>query len=248
MKKITTLAIMFCLVFTGVFQQKSFASNYQHETDVDELIEIAKEYLGIPYEWGGTTPEGFDCSGYLQYIHDKIGIELPRVAKDQAKAGMPVSRSDLKAGDIIYFERTGHRENVKITHSGMYLGNDEFIHSSLTDGVNIANLPDSSYWNSRYLGATRVIIDNADVSQLAVNVSKELYSEGFMENADERTIILLPSNTAQYAASYHTFSEKYNSAPILFTERDFVSEEVMEEISRLGADHVVLLGEHDALS
>jgi cell wall-associated NlpC family hydrolase len=117
------------------------------------IISTGKSLIGIPYVWGGTTPSGFDCSGYIQYVFNKNGIALPRVASDQYKVGTSVSKSNLKPGDLVFFEtyKTGP------SHLGIYLGNNQFIHASSGAGkVTISNLT-SSYYTSHYIGARRVL-------------------------------------------------------------------------------------------
>jgi putative cell wall-binding protein len=255
MRKITSIALLFVVAFTGLFTQNSAvsAAEGQESNQVDELMDISRDFLGIEYEWGGTTPEGFDCSGYLQYIYREVGVYLPRVARNQAKAGIPVSRDDLQPGDILYFERTGHRDNVKITHSGMYISNDEFIHAARSEGVTITNLPESDYWNSRYLGATRVIIDEGttgqtfmdrldgrELARISAEVSRGMYPEGFTEEHPSKTVILMPAKAAHFSTK--ALSDKYDEAPVLFTERGQVSGSVLAEIDRLGAERVILAG------
>ncbi|QKS72733.1 peptidoglycan-binding protein [Paenalkalicoccus suaedae] len=117
--------------------------------NVINLIANASELIGIPYLWGGTTVSGFDCSGFIQYAFRMTGKQLPRTVAEQWNATSPVS--DLRVGDIVYFEtyRTGP------SHNGIYIGNNQFIHSGSSTGVSIASL-DNSYWKPRYLGARRV--------------------------------------------------------------------------------------------
>ncbi len=116
------------------------------------IIHTAKQYIGVKYVWGGTTPSGFDCSGYMKYVYAKHGITLPRVSRDQYNVGQPVSYSNLKPADLVFFSLDGD----KVTdHVGMYIGGGQFIHASSTKGVTISTM--SSYWKSKYLGARRVL-------------------------------------------------------------------------------------------
>lgn len=117
------------------------------------IIATAKKYIGVPYVWGGSSPSGFDCSGYVQYVFQQHGIKLNRTARTQYEHGVYVSRSNLKPGDLVFFENT---YTTGISHLGIYIGNGEFIHASSSKGVTISQLS-NSYWNSRYYGARRIL-------------------------------------------------------------------------------------------
>lgn len=118
----------------------------------DRIIETAKKYMGVPYVWGGMTPSGFDCSGLVQYVFAENGMSIPRTTSLQYKVGTYVARSNLKPGDLVFFDTSGNG----VSHVGIYMGNGQFIHSSSSKGVTISNLS-NSYWNARYLGARRVL-------------------------------------------------------------------------------------------
>lgn len=117
-----------------------------------QIAQDALAFLGTPYLWGGVLPEtGFDCSGFLQYLYGRRGVELPRVAEAQASVGIPVTPDRLRAGDAIFFaDSTGY-----IHHEGMYLGGGYFIHSPKTgDVVKISSLYEE-YYARQYAGARR---------------------------------------------------------------------------------------------
>lgn len=113
--------------------------------DVDKLLTDAKALMGVPYLWGGTTPSGFDCSGFVQYVYAKQGISLPRIALDQWNAGKVVTTPQV--GDLVFF--TTYQAGP--SHNGIYIGNNEFIHSGSSTGVTIASLS-NSYWKPIFLG------------------------------------------------------------------------------------------------
>ncbi|MCA0971808.1 NlpC/P60 family protein [Halobacillus litoralis] len=118
------------------------------------LIEEAKSHIGTPYAWGGTTPGGFDCSGYLNYVYQKAAdVDLPRtVASIYADDRMEsVSSSDRKPGDLVFFETY----KAGASHAGIYVGNNKFIHSSSSRGIRVDSLS-SGYWSPRYLGTKRI--------------------------------------------------------------------------------------------
>ena len=118
---------------------------------VGKILEFAKGLIGSPYKKAGSSPKGFDCSGFTSYVFKQFNIELPRVSGDQYNFGKAVSADEAKAGDLIAFTNKG-----RIFHVGIYLGNGEFIHSSSSQGVVITKTSDT-YWGPRLLGFCRVL-------------------------------------------------------------------------------------------
>ncbi|MED4224759.1 LysM peptidoglycan-binding domain-containing protein [Neobacillus cucumis] len=116
--------------------------------NVDALIVEAKKYIGVPYVWGGSTPSGFDCSGFLNYVFAKQGVSIPRTVATIWDAGTPVSTP--QKGDIVFFDTTGGP-----SHAGLYIGNNQFIHAGSSTGVTITDMS-NSYWKPRYLGAKSI--------------------------------------------------------------------------------------------
>jgi len=127
------------------------ASSSTQTSKASALIATSKQYLGVNYVFGGTTPSGFDCSGFVQHVFAKNGISLPRVSRDQFKVGTSISYSNLKAGDLVFFSLA---KNGVVDHEGIYVGNGQFINASSSKGVTIYTL--GSYWQSAYIGAKRV--------------------------------------------------------------------------------------------
>jgi peptidoglycan endopeptidase LytE len=113
----------------------------------DQIVQSANGYLGVPYVWGGTTPNGFDCSGFVQYVFAQKGIDLPRTSSQMFSRGTAVK--DLKTGDLVFFA------NGSINHVGIYLGNGNFI-SATNHGVKVYTLW-GGYWGGRYVGAKRIV-------------------------------------------------------------------------------------------
>ena len=124
----------------------------QTPNHIHAILAEADKYRGVPYVFGGTTPSGFDCSGYVKYVFAKQGIALPRLADEQYNVGVEVSRANLKAGDLVFFETY----EPGPSHSGIYIGNGKFISATSSRGVAVADL-DTGYWGERYIGAKRVI-------------------------------------------------------------------------------------------
>ncbi|MBD2845583.1 C40 family peptidase [Paenibacillus sp. IB182496] len=117
----------------------------QMDGAIDDLI-------GIRYKYGGTTTSGFDCSGFTSYVFDQFGIELPRTSGSQATIGDKVAKSDLRAGDLVFFNTSGKG----ISHVGIYVGDGKFAHSSSSKGVIVSEL-ESSYYSERYVTARRAL-------------------------------------------------------------------------------------------
>lgn len=115
------------------------------------ILDIANQYIGVPYVFGGSTPSGFDCSGFTRYVYSAAGIDLPRSADEQYGVGYSVSMSNLQPGDLVFFSTY----DSGISHVGIYIGNHQFINAS-SDGVSVSDM-DSSYWAARYVGAKRVM-------------------------------------------------------------------------------------------
>ena len=119
--------------------------------DVTRLLNIALRFGGVPYVWGGETPTGFDCSGFVQYVFRQIGINLPRTADVQYELGRKVLQSELQPGDLVFFETY----EPGASHDGIYVGEGKFIAANSGTGVAVVSLADP-YWSARYLGARRL--------------------------------------------------------------------------------------------
>lgn len=140
----------------------SYSGNAYAESDFSSLSSAVDKVVGTPYKWGGTTTEGFDCSGFMQYIFNDMGVKLSRTTKSQAKEGTEVKKKDLRAGDLVFFNTDGKG----ISHAGIYMGDGLFAHSSENKGVEVSKLSES-YYEKRYVTARRILSDE-QYSSLAV--------------------------------------------------------------------------------
>jgi cell wall-associated NlpC family hydrolase len=111
------------------------------------VVGIAMRYLGVPYRWGGASPSGFDCSGFVMYVYAQVGVALPHSSYSQYGMGSPVSRDQLQPGDLVFFDGLGH--------VGIYVGGGSFIHAPHTgDVVKISSM--TGWYASTYVGARRL--------------------------------------------------------------------------------------------
>ncbi|MCM3789199.1 C40 family peptidase [Domibacillus indicus] len=145
MKKGLSIFLSICFImFGGLLPAQQTNAAYNAKAAIAE----AKEHIGTPYQFGGTTPAGFDCSGFIQYVHKQTGYSLPRTAADMYKKGQAVSKANMEPGDLMFF--TTYKKGA--SHVGIYLGNNQFIHASSSKGVTI-DQTSNSYWSKRYIGS-----------------------------------------------------------------------------------------------
>ncbi|MBS1516510.1 MAG: C40 family peptidase [Bacteroidetes bacterium] len=129
------------------------SSEFSGNVDKDEVMFKVIEYLNTPYLWGGTSKRGIDCSAFIQtVVYQALGISLPRTSFEQSNVGEPIDRSDLKFGDLVFFDTM---RKGRVTHVGMYLGNGYFTHSGSKTGVAVASL-DNEFYARTFLKARRI--------------------------------------------------------------------------------------------
>ena len=118
------------------------------------IAEFAMAFRGVPYRFGGTDPTGFDCSGLVQYVFAQHGVAVPRLVEEQYEAGEKIDPSDIRPGDLIFFNTKwwGHGAS----HVAISIGGDSFVHAPNSTGVVRVETLGSSYWGSRYVGARRL--------------------------------------------------------------------------------------------
>lgn len=128
------------------------SSHEKPTKEASHILDEADKYRGVPYVFGGTTPSGFDCSGFIRYVFAKNGITMPRMADEQYRVGRNIMKRNLQPGDLVFFETY----EPGPSHSGIYIGGGKFISATSSSGIAIADLT-SGYWGERYLGARRVL-------------------------------------------------------------------------------------------
>jgi cell wall-associated NlpC family hydrolase len=126
------------------------------------VINTALEFRGVPYRYGGSDPTGFDCSGFVQYVFARHGVAVPREVRDQYEIGEEVRLTNVRPGDLIFFETVSRGAS----HVGMAIGGDQFVHAPSSTGVVRVERFSSSYWASRFVGARRIEL-GGDGSTLA---------------------------------------------------------------------------------
>ena len=137
-------------------------SKYVHEGDSlpsstvgEQIVALARQYVGVRYVYGGASPSGFDCSGFAMYLYKQFGYSLPHTASGQyANCGYKVSRSELQPGDLVFFTSSG--AGGRINHVGIYMGNDQVIHARYSIGKVHINSLSENYYNKNYVGAVRI--------------------------------------------------------------------------------------------
>ncbi|MDN4067600.1 C40 family peptidase [Paenibacillus vini] len=144
MKKVI-LSLLGSVVLSTSLATGAFADQAKLNEEIDEVV-------GTPYLYGGTTVDGFDCSGFILYVFNKFKLDLPRTSAMQAKQGEAVAKEDLRPGDLVFFNTSGRG----ISHAGIYVGNNQFAHSSSSKGVRISSLSEK-YYKTKYVSARRVV-------------------------------------------------------------------------------------------
>ncbi len=115
------------------------------------IVKLAKSFVGIPYRWGGSTPSGFDCSGFVSHVLGTLGIRVPRTTYEMFAQGQPLAREDVQIGDLVFFETLSPGPS----HTGIYVGDNTFVHASSGSGKVVVTSLDDHYYGPRFLGARR---------------------------------------------------------------------------------------------
>ena len=160
MQKFALILLLLCCLSSCKSTKR--ASDYSKNDTVyslaDHIVENAKSFNGVNYKYGGTTIKGMDCSGLVYVAFKKENIQLLRVSRDMAKKGIPIKLSELKKGDLLFFQTNKNKKTIN--HVGLVItskiGFIEFIHSTTSKGVIISALAES-YWKSAFIEARRIL-------------------------------------------------------------------------------------------
>lgn len=154
-KMIIMTTIALGILFSGIFG--SIDASASANADVDNEMNyrekaatLGKKFIGVPYKYGGTSPIGFDCSGFVGYAYKISGKSLPRTAAQMYQRGVAIPKSKLQVGDTVFFSTVSRGAS----HVGIYVGDNKFVHAA-SNGVRVDSM-NNSYWKSRYIGAKRI--------------------------------------------------------------------------------------------
>lgn len=140
-------------VFIVVRPDSYPAVRYRDQPDYirEQVVAIAQQFVGVPYRWGDASPVlGFDCSGLAMMVYQLVGFNMPRVSRDQFRSGAGVVRAKLRPADLVFFRTDS---SGKVSHVGIYVGNDQFIHAPSSGKTVIRSSLSSAYFQKQYLGA-----------------------------------------------------------------------------------------------
>ncbi|HNY51307.1 MAG TPA: NlpC/P60 family protein [Smithella sp.] len=131
----------------SVARQNKYGTAYLRES----LVKTAEDFIGVPYLWGGASPDdGFDCSGLTMTVYQLNGLNLPRNSAQQFEAGLSISKNNLQKGDLIFFSEKG---SDTVSHVGLYIGDEKFIHASSHGGKIRVDSLSSNYFRNKYIGS-----------------------------------------------------------------------------------------------
>jgi cell wall-associated NlpC family hydrolase len=141
-------------------QTFSLSKVWEDFTKEDEILETARIFLGVKYIWAANGPSAFDCSGFTKYVFKESGISLPRYSGHQANVGKKIKFSEMKKGDLVFFDTT-KKFRKKVNHVGIFIGDNKFIHaSSAKKKVVITSFSKKKFYKNKFLHARRVVSTN----------------------------------------------------------------------------------------
>ncbi|WII39907.1 C40 family peptidase [Paenibacillus thiaminolyticus] len=165
-KTVAGISLSFMIALSGTVMaapQQAQAASASASTVADNIIATGKAFLGVPYHFGAKSgrTDQFDCSSFTQYVFKKHGIELPRSSREQAAAGVKVSKNDLQPGDLVFSDTN---RDGKINHVSIYMGGDKLLHTyKVGVGVTISDFSGST-WDKTFVTARRVITTSASAA------------------------------------------------------------------------------------
>lgn len=152
-------SLQLVFVFTLLCSSFKLQANENPKRDINAILKYAEKFMGTPYQYGGTTPNAFDCSGFVRYVFNHFGYELTQASFDLPENGYKLPVSDLSAGDLIFFRKNKSYESG-IGHVGIVVKHDNdgisFIHASTSRGVVVSSLRKENYFKSRAEGGVRL--------------------------------------------------------------------------------------------
>ncbi len=190
----------------GKSRKKHKKTTYSVDNKIDSIIKFSRTFLGTPYRYGGSTPRGFDCSGFMVYVFKNFSIDLPRTGTEQYHSYASVPRHNIRKGDLVFF--AGRRHGKRIGHVGMVIsdtienGRFRFIHSSTQSGIVISD-SDEPYYEDRYMSACRIFPYGIEVVPETPTSAKH---KAKISTDDIISAIAASSSTSSSAetAVYHT--------------------------------------------
>ncbi|SFA59073.1 S-layer homology domain-containing protein [Anoxybacillus pushchinoensis] len=194
----------------------------------DRLVPLAKKYVGVPYQFGGSSEKGFDCSGFTRHVMSGVGVTLARTTAEQYKQGSAVKKEDLRVGDLVFFET--YKKGP--SHAGIYIGGNEFIHASSSKGIAVSSL-DDSYYKKRYIGARRVLAYEQAAGQFE-DIGNDFWANKEIEALGKEEIVL------GYAKSYFKPDEmmtRADAAGLIAAHFDFNMNDRKKTFQDVPSDH-----------
>jgi len=148
---LASLLLMGCATTTsGIRVDPDELERYRHQLVLEALGQV-----GRPYRWGGGTPDGFDCSGLVQYVYAQTGLSVPRTAREQHAMGGPIDLDDAEPGDLLFYSFAGR----KVDHVAIYLGDDQAVHAPASGRTVIVASVHLAYWKKHFIDAVRILHD-----------------------------------------------------------------------------------------
>jgi hypothetical protein len=184
----TSLSLTFAFTATSAIGQPATA-HASASTTANSVIELGKQYLGVPYEFGAKTGDtnSFDCSSFTQYVFQQNGISIPRSSIEQSSAGTFVSKNELQAGDLVFSDTN---QDGTINHVSIYIGNGQLLHTyKVGVGVTISSFSGSS-WDRTYVTARRLLPSDGQSSQEqseSIDATPDTTSQSVEQSTNKRS-------------------------------------------------------------